>query len=65
MPREVLVPLIAARIKQQHHDPGIRIYAGEIASLVQIALRVSEREILGIIRSTVLLFNNVLVLERN
>jgi len=63
-PFEVIAPSIPPRVKQAAHLPSFRIDPSQIRALVKIAVDASESEILQLIGPTVLLWDDVLYVER-
>jgi hypothetical protein len=52
-------PVVKARVKQRHDLSALRINAGQVGSLVEIAPMAGESQILGTVAPTVLLRDDV------
>lgn len=63
IPREVCFPWLVARIEKRNDLPGLRVDAGEVCALVQIAGDAGEREISRVVTASVLPRQDVLDLE--
>ena len=61
---EVLLPTVYPRVEQLHVLIRFRVDAGQVRSLVSVAVRASQREILETVRAAVLLCSDVLDMER-
>lgn len=59
-PVEVVSPSIKSGIEQQHNRVGFRVDRGEIRSLVSVAVRTSQGQIVRVVAAAVLLGPNVL-----
>src|SRR5438045_3732361 len=60
---EMFLPSLGARIEQGHDHASVRINAGQIRALVQIAAATSPREVSEFITSTVLPRENMLYVK--
>ena len=56
---EVIVPVIAARMKQGRNLTRLRINSGEVWAFAKIAFRASKREVAGVVRAAMLTGNNM------
>ena len=63
-PPEVILPSILPRMKQPGQFPGVRIDAREIRSLDRVASAAGQRQVLPVVRPSVLLRDDVLDVER-
>lgn len=61
----MLVPLVEPWIEQPHDFTGIGINAGQIASLMEIALRAGECQVVEIVGAVVLSRNDMFNLQRD
>lgn len=60
---EMIEPRIAAGIEQDYDFPASRINRGQVRTLLEIAVRTGQREVMGIICSTVLSRDDVLYVK--
>ncbi len=65
IPSEMVIPPIAARVKERGHLAGLGIEPGQIASLVEIAFGTRQREIVRIVAAQMFSRNDVLNVERD
>jgi len=60
LPLEVVLPIIASRMKEFRHLPCLRIYASKVAAFVKIAINTGQRQIIQIVPSTMHPWEDVL-----
>jgi hypothetical protein len=60
----VLIPGIATWVKEPGDLPGLGIDPGEIGALVKVAIDACEREVVRIVPSTMLPWDDVLHVQR-
>src|SRR5882672_6720713 len=63
-PREMVFPVVPARMKQPYDLSDLGIDSGDVWSLVVVAGKTSKREVCNLIRATVFASNNVVDLKR-
>lgn len=59
----MVAPIILPRMKNAHQFPGLRVSAGEVGSLVEIAVRASQREVVECAFAAMLSRDDVLDME--
>ena len=57
---EVIGPCVTPGMKQRHDTGSLRINSSQIGALTQVAVRASQSEVITVIASAVLSWNDVL-----
>src|SRR5437867_4360738 len=60
----MLCPFVLPRVKQRNDLAGFRINASQIRAFLQVAMPTGEREVVMLLRATVLRSDNVFDVER-